>query len=137
MTGCVVKVQSRRFEYLIQNDKDLDFQFLPCCSTLCSKHKAQVQLQVFIPFCKSAVTQLFRGSGCNASFNQELPPWSAEPLLSHPGSTLSLTTHTQTFSSVPVMQIGTGSQLIIKITLLGLRAQSGTGGCVRHAQSNG
>lgn len=48
-------------------------QFLACCSTLHAKHKAQMQLQAFSPFCKLAVVQPFRDSGCNASFNSLHP----------------------------------------------------------------
>lgn len=35
------KCKVRRFVYLIQNYKDLDFQFIPCRSTLYSKHEAR------------------------------------------------------------------------------------------------
>lgn len=85
-------------------------------------------------FCKSAVAQPFRGHWLQCQV-QQLPPWSAEPLPSQPGPTLNLTTHT--FSFGPVLQIGSGNQFVIKITLLGLRAQSGTRGYVKHAESNG
>lgn len=97
--------------------------------------KVQVHLQVFIPFCKSAVAQPFRGSGCNASFNS-FHPGQQSPCL----PTLALhwvSQHTLTLGCGLVLQIGSGNQSIIKITLLGLRAQSGTGGYVRHAESNG
>lgn len=106
------KCKVRRFVYLIRNDKDLDFQFLPCCSTLYSKHRVQVQLQVFLPFCKSAVAQPFRGCGCNASFSC-FHAGQQSPCL----PTLALhwvSQYTHTFSFGPVLQIGSGNQLMIK-----------------------